>query len=419
MKVITLPGNPDFNASLADFFGRDSRDPAEFIPVKARSFASTEEHVEIQGNVRNESVFVVQSGSGSSGMDALLSHEDPAVRASAMKVLFGLTGIEGGDKLTNDSLGVFLTRQIKRSANDDFMQLLVTLDALKRANVGSIYCVMPFMPYLRQDRKDKPRVPISARMIADLIEKVAGVRLRGVITSEMHVAQEQGFFDGAVDNLPMTHLFAADFLQTMKATGLKPEDCVVISPDLGGEKRAESFAELISNGNISVFKKLRGEGQKVTNTLLVPHDSSDFGGVVKGKTVIIIDDMIDSGNSLNAAGANLKAMQAKTVYSYTTHPIFTEKAATAFLARGVDQLVTINTLPIPPYMKHTIDAGILRVLNGAPYFGEAMRENNGGSAKGQGSVSSLFSVDAIVDLYERANVKLGRSPVFGAPSPSA
>jgi ribose-phosphate pyrophosphokinase len=367
MQIVTLPGNPDFNQSLKTYL-TDHYDDASFVPLNAKTFASGEVYAQIVENVRGGKIFLVQSSSGSfgqpfaplsieiaqksaaiaSGMKLLFAHTDENVRNAAATALFGLTGVELNNGLREDAFSTFLSRQSRRSVNDDFMQLLVTLDALVRTDADSIRYVGPMVPYMRQDRKSPPREPISARLMADLIEKAGADRLRGIMTSELHVPQAQGFFSKPVDNLPMTYLYAADFLATMKMDGIDPNDCIVISPDLGGEKRAEGVGEIIGS-DIAEFKKNRVANQRVKNILLSPHGSDSFA--IDGRVAIIIDDIVDSGNTLNEAANTLKSLGARKVIAYVAHGVLTEKSVATLSSDGVDVLTVTNTLPI-----HTLAA---------------------------------------------------------------
>jgi ribose-phosphate pyrophosphokinase len=260
MKIITLPGNPKFNAGLRDYFDKHYPDHAEFVDVTAGFFASGDPKIQLQGNVRNSNVFVVQDSSGyypslqdgeletrlAQSVEAwsALSVLPPENRPHLNKLLFALTGIEvGAGGLDEDRLITFLANQYKNSVNDGFMSLLVTLDAVKRADATAITVVQNYFKYARQDRKDRPRVPITAKLAADLIEKASGRFFRGIITTDLHVPQIQGFFDAPVDDVPMTWLIAADIIAYLQKNNLTLDDIVLVSPDVGGHKRLEKIAD--------------------------------------------------------------------------------------------------------------------------------------------------------------------------------
>ncbi len=221
-----------------------------------------------------------------------------------------------------------------KSYNDYIMEFMLLCDAVKRAGAKRIIAILPFYPYARQDRKTGGRTPISASMMALILERVCGVHQ--VITLDLHADQIQGAFQNiGVDNLTATKLFA----EHMNTLGLK--DVVVVSPDAGGTRRAEMFKEYLEvKGDkvdfaIMIKKRLRA-GEVESSTLV---------GDVKGKTAIIIDDMCDTGGTMVAAGEELLKHGAKAVYAVFTHPVFSEKAVEKLSGSKFTKVFVTDTLP--------------------------------------------------------------------------
>jgi len=206
--------------------------------------------------------------------------------------------------------------------NTALMMMLLANDALKRASVTGITLVTPYIPYLRQDRKDKPRVPISARMVADLIESNRSVE--SIITIDMHADQEQGFFSIPVDNLSGTALFADHFKGPLEAAGGK---VVAVSPDFGGAVRTRRFAARLGDIPVAIIEKNR-PGPNQSRILSV------IGESVEGASVIIFEDMIDTGGTLLKTAAKLTEMGATNVFLTATHGILSGDAESKFAASG-------------------------------------------------------------------------------------
>jgi len=434
MQIIMLPGNPGFNADLRRYLETNYPNEQDFLPIDAGFFSNGEGRIKIIENARSSNAFVVQSSSGSypglstpeeqqkhlervgailSSWRVLQGHENAEVRQAATSLLFGLTGIEALDQLGEDRLSAFLLSQTKKSVNDDFMLFLLTMDALVRADAASIRGVLPFMPYLRQDRKNQPRVPISAKLVANIIQRAGGNHFRGLVTSEMHVPQEQGFFDCSVDNLLMAPLFAADIQATMKRRGWGPENIVIVSPDLGGEKRAENIAAFLGI-DVSAYKKERLENLEPKNTLLVPYGSNGYQ--IKGRHPILIDDIVDSGNTLKNVAEDLKEKKAADVTAYVTHGVLTPPAVDILSGPAIDQLILTNTLEQPPYVTHLVHQGKIAFINVAPLFGEAMRAAALPYGHQAGTVSRLFEIGPVRQICEKAGVRLGEHVKLPAPN---
>jgi ribose-phosphate pyrophosphokinase len=214
---------------------------------------------------------------------------------------------------------VFLFHPMQHpTPNDALVRLLLTNDALRRASVAGITLVLPYMTYLRQDRKDKPRVPISARLMADLIESNKSVER--VITVDMHADQAQGFFSIPVDNMTTVGLFA----EHLKARfGGALENVMVVSPDFGGVVRARRMAKKLGNLPVGIFEKRRPEANK-TEVVSV------LGDPIAGKHVVIYDDIVDTGNTIRGVVEALRELGARSVVIVGTHGIFSAGAEKKF-----------------------------------------------------------------------------------------
>lgn len=213
--------------------------------------------------------------------------------------------------------------------NNALMLMLLTADALKRASVCGITLVLPYMPYLRQDRKDQPRTPISARLVADLIETNA--RVERVITLDMHADQEQGFFSIPVDNINALQVHA-EYFRTMMGNDL--DNVVVVAPDFGGAVRARRFARALgTNVPVSIIEKSRPKAGEVEMLNVI-------GPSVEGRFAIIYDDMIDSGKTNRQAVAEMHRQGALEVWTCVTHGIFSGDAAERFAEAGKPVVAT-------------------------------------------------------------------------------
>lgn len=227
---------------------------------------------------------------------------------------------------------VFLFHALQQpTPNDALMRMLVLNDALARASVESITLVVPFMSYLRQDRKHKPRMPISGRMLADLIETNA--KVERIITADMHADQAQGFFGIPVDNLTCLKLLAEDGRQRL---GHNLSDVVVVSPDFGGAVRARSVAKRL-NVPVAIFEKRRDEDGVANVDYLI-------GESVAGKRVIICDDIIDTGGTMDATAHALMHRGAVSVDIWSTHGVLSGSAPERFAQSG-HRVVCTDSIP--------------------------------------------------------------------------
>ena len=251
------------------------------------------------------------------------------------------------------------------SVNDNVMELLIMADAFKRASANHITAVIPYYGYARQDRKARGREPITAKLMADLLETAGITR---VVTIDLHAAQIQGFFNIPFDHMPGGPLLA----EYIKSKNL--EDMVVISPDLGGVSRARGFAEIL-NAPMAIIDKRRPEPGVAEVMNLI--------GDVKGKTCILVDDMVDTAGSLTEGARALKKFGAKEIYACCTHPILTDPALSRIAQSDITELVVTNTIPLPPSKKHPK----IKVLSIAPILAETiLRIYN------DWSVSQLFDI---------------------------
>ena len=249
--------------------------------------------------------------------------------------------------------------------NDNVMELLIMADAFKRASANHITAVIPYYGYARQDRKARGREPITAKLMADLLETAGITR---VVTIDLHAAQIQGFFNIPFDHMPGGPLLA----EYIKSKTL--EDIVVISPDLGGVSRARGFAEIL-NAPLAIIDKRRPEPGVAEVMNLI--------GDVKGKTCILVDDMVDTAGSLTEGARALKKFGAKDIYACCTHPILTDPALSRIAQSDITELVVTNTIPLAPSKKHPK----IKVLSIAPILAETiLRIYN------DWSVSQLFDV---------------------------
>jgi len=260
---------------------------------------------------------------------------------------------------------VFIIHSGSSDANSHLMELFIMIDAFKRASAGRITAVIPYFAYSRQDWKDKPRVPISARLVADLIEKAGANR---ILAMDLHSPQIQGFFSVPVDNLMAAPVLAGHI------RNLKLEDLTIVSPDAGGVGRARVFAQRL-NAKLAIIDKRR----PAPNVAKVLH----VIGEVAGQNVVIFDDMVDTAGTLTLSAEALAKEGAKRIFSACTHPVLSGPALDRIEKSGIERVFVTNTLPLT---ERAAASGKFVVLSVAELFGEAIRRINEGS-----SVSSLFS----------------------------
>ena len=260
---------------------------------------------------------------------------------------------------------VFIIQSGCTDANSHLMELFVMIDAFKRASAGRITAVIPYFAYARQDWKDRPRVPITARLVADLIETSGANR---VLAMDLHSPQIQGFFSIPVDNLMAAPVLSAHI------KSLKLEDVTVVSPDAGGVGRARYFAQRL-NAKLAIIDKRR----PAPNVAKVLHVIGD----VAGQNVIIFDDMVDTAGTLTLSVEALAKEGAKRIFSACTHPVLSGPALDRISQSKLEKVFVTNTIPLA---EKAVASGRFSVLSVAELFGEAIRRINEGS-----SVSSLFA----------------------------
>ncbi len=310
MKIMTGNSNLPLARAIAGYLEMPLTEAA------VRRFADEEVFVEIHENVRGEDVFVVQSTSF--------------------------------------------------PANDNLMELLICIDALRRASAKRITAVVPYFGYARQDRKPGPRTPISAKLVANLITTAGADR---VLAVDLHAGQIQGFFDIPTDNLYAAPVMAADVLA--RSGG---QDLMVVSPDVGGVVRARALAKRLDNAPLAIVDKRRDKpGQSEVMNII---------GDVKGRSCILIDDIIDSGGTLCNAAQALMDAGAASVTAYLTHGVLSGGAVARVEGSALKELVITDTIQATEAAQASSK---IRVLSIAPLIGEAIRR-----IADESSVSSLF-----------------------------
>lgn len=262
---------------------------------------------------------------------------------------------------------VFVIQSTSSPVNDNMMELLIMIDALKRASANSITAVMPFYGYSRQDRKSSPRAPISAKLVADIVTVAGATR---VITMDLHAGQIQGFF-----NIPFDNIYAAPVLVEYIKKEILKENTMFVSPDAGGVERVRAFAKKCNNSEMAMIDKRRtGKNQaKAMNVI----------GSVAGKECIIIDDMIDTAGTLVEACRALKNNGATKVYACATHAVFSNPALERIRdCQDLDRVIVTDTIQLTEEAK-----GIqkIKVLSAGDLLAEAIRRTFNND-----SVSSLF-----------------------------
>ena len=309
MKILT--GNS--NRPLAEAIAASLNKP--LTKALVRRFADMEVFVEIHENVRGEDVFVIQSTS--------------------------------------------------YPANDNLMELLICLDALKRASARRITCVIPYFGYARQDRKSGPRTPISAKLVANLITAAGADR---ILTLDLHAGQIQGFFD-----IPLDNLFAAPVMVKDIMERFENADLMIVSPDVGGVLRARAIAKRIGSDLAIVDKRRERAGESEVMNII---------GDVRGRTCILVDDIVDSAGTLCNAAEALMKHGAESVYAYVTHGVLSGGAVARVTASALKSLVITDSIQATEAVRV---AHNIRRLSIAPLMGEALSR-----IYEERSVSSLF-----------------------------
>ena len=257
---------------------------------------------------------------------------------------------------------VFVVQPTSPPTNHNLMELFIMMDALRRASAARITAVLPFYGYARQDRKDQPRVPITAKLVANLLVASGANRILAV---DLHAQQIQGFFD-----IPVDHLYAApvmyDYLKKKKLT-----DLVVVSPDTGGLKMAHAYSQVLEAG-LAIVAKRRTSATHVESLAVI--------GDIKSKNVLIVDDLTETAGTLTTAAALLKKKGAKNIIACVSHAILNDTGIERLRKSDIDELITTDTVQRP-----AIDGVKITTLSVAGLLGEAIKRINSNS-----SVTSLF-----------------------------
>ena len=309
MKLLTGNSNKVLSKNIAKFL------KTKLVNSSIRKFADGEIYIEINENIRGNSIFIVQS--------------------------------------------------ISSPANDNLMELLLCIDALKRSSAKNITAVIPYFGYARQDRKVVPRTSISAKLVSNLITKAGADR---VVTVDLHAGQIQGFFDIPVDNLFSTPIFARHAKKRIKSKKI-----ICVAPDVGGTERARALGKLLNVGLAIVDKRRPKPGQSQVMNVI---------GDVRNQTCIIVDDIIDSGGTIVNAAKALKQRGAKEVYVYITHGVLSGDAVKKIKNSVIKNLVITDTIDNSQKTKNVKNIEVLSVSN---LMGEAIKRISNST-----SVSDLF-----------------------------
>jgi len=309
MKLLTGNSNKTLSKKIAKYL------KSKLIKSNIRKFADGEIYVEINENIRGNSIFIIQS--------------------------------------------------ISSPANDNLMELLICIDALKRSSAKNITTVIPYFGYARQDRKVVPRTSISAKLVSNLITKAGADR---VVTVDLHAGQIQGFFDIPVDNLFATPIFARHIKKRIKVKNL-----ICVAPDVGGTERARALGKILNVGLAIVDKRRPKPGLSQVMNLI---------GNVKNKTCIIVDDIIDSGGTIVNAAQALKDRGAKDVYVYITHGVLSGDAVNKIKKSVIKNLVITDTIDNLEKIKNAKNIEVLPISD---LMGEAIKRISNST-----SVSDLF-----------------------------
>lgn len=259
---------------------------------------------------------------------------------------------------------VFVVQSTSPPTNHHLMELFIMMDALRRASAARITTVLPFYGYARQDRKDQPRVPITAKLIANLLVAAGANR---VLTMDLHAQQIQGFFD-----IPVDHLYAAPVMyRYIQEKALR--NLVVVSPDVGGLKMAYAYSQVLKAG-LAIVAKRRKSATEVESLSVI--------GEIRGKTVLLVDDMTETAGTLTMAAALLKQKGARRVLACVSHAILNETGIQRLRKSNIDELITTDTV-----LRPKIDGINLTTLSVAALLGEAINRIHSNS-----SVTSLFDL---------------------------
>jgi len=286
----------------------------------------------------------------------------PLGKAQVKKFSDGEVNVEINESVRGTD--VFVVQSTCPPVNDHIMELLILMDALKRASAERINAVIPYYGYARQDKKILPRAPISAKLVADLLTAAGASR---ILTIELHASQIQGFFD-----IPVDHLYASSILAEYMRERFHG-NLVIVSPDAGGVERARAFAKRL-NAALAIIDKRR----EMPNVAKAMHIIGD----IRGKDSILIDDMVDTAGTLSSAAFALKEEGAVNVYAYCTHPVLSGRAVPRLMESPLQEVIVTDTIPLKG---ESASCEKMKVLTVAPLLAEAIKRIHLGE-----SVSSLF-----------------------------
>ncbi|MGJ8544316.1 MAG: ribose-phosphate pyrophosphokinase [Sulfitobacter sp.] len=272
---------------------------------------------------------------------------------------------------------MFIIQPTSNPANDNLMELLVMADALRRSSAARVTAVLPYFGYARQDRRTKARTPITAKLVANML---VGTGIERVLTMDLHAAQIQGFFDIPVDNLYASPVFALDIKHAFKG---RMEELMVVSPDVGGVARARELAKRV-NAPLAIVDKRREKPGEIAEMTVI--------GDVKGKTCLIVDDIVDTAGTLCKAAEVLLANGAKEVHAYITHGVMSGPAVERVGNSVMKSLVLTDSIQPTDAVKK---AKNIRIVPTAPMFAQAILNIWNGT-----SVSSLFEQDTLGPIYD-------------------
>ncbi len=309
LTILTGNSNPDFARHMAKYLA------THIASMTVKRFSDGEVFVEIEENIRGRDVFIVQSTC-------------PPV-------------------------------------NENLMELLIIMDAVKRASAGRVTLVLPYFGYARQDRKVAPRTPITSKLVADLIEVAGASR---VLTLDLHAGQIQGFF-----NIPVDHLFFSSAVLPQLRSYVEPGNTVLVSPDAGGVERARFYARKLET-DLAVIDKRRDAPNVVGEMRII--------GDVAGKIAVLLDDLIDTAGTLTMAASALKEQGATQVYACCTHPVLSGPAIKRIEASELERLIVSDSIPLT---ESAARCERIQVVSSAQILGEAVRRIHNSE-----SVSSLF-----------------------------
>jgi len=314
----------------------------------------------------HESDFVLFSGNSNQALAREVCEYlgQPLGKCAVTHFSDGETQVEIGENVRGRD--VFLLQSTSTPVNDHLMELLILIDAARRASAEQITAVIPYFGYARQDRKVAPRTPITARLVADLITSAGADRF---VSMDLHAGQIQGFFD-----MPSDHLYASPvILDHMRKQFPNPEEVVIISPDAGGVERARAFAKRLGT-TLAIVDKRRSKPNVAEVMSLI--------GEVRGKTGVLLDDMVDTAGTLTQGAKAVSDAGAKRVMAYAVHPVLSGPAIQRIEESVIEKVVVTNTIPLSSAARECKKISQLSV---AKIFGEAIRRIHEAD-----SLSSLF-----------------------------